>query len=353
MSRCAFLSFRLGLADGVSIVTNSWARALAGIGFDIVTVAGEGPIDRIVPGLAIDAQEPPSTGELELALDDCDLVVVENLLSIPLNLPASRVVANVLSGRPALLHHHDPPWQRDRFAHIDELPPDDPAWRHVTINDLTRHEMADRGITATTIYNGFDADPPMADRAASRALLGVADDETLVAHPVRAIERKNIAKAIEIATKLDATYWLLGAAEDGYDDTLARLLANATCRVIHQPAETRAQIYAAADLVAFPSTWEGFGNPPIEAAMYRKPVAVGTYAVAEEFRSLGFSWFDPDDTAGMAAVLAGADPTTAAATATATREMLDNNQRLARKHLSYETMAQRLAVFIDDAGWTP
>ena len=347
MSRCAFLSFRLGLADGVSIVTNSWARALAGIGFEIVTVAAEGPVDRIVPGLAIDAAQPPSTGELELALDDCDLVVVENLLSIPLNLPASRVVAKVLSGRPALLHHHDPPWQRERFAHIDELPPDDPAWRHVTINDLTRTEMADRGITATTIYNGFDADPPVADRAASRALLDVADDETLVAHPVRAIERKNIGKAIEIATELDATYWLLGGAEDGYDDTLDQLLASAHtdgCRVIHQPAETRAQIYAAADLVAFPSTWEGFGNPPIEAAMYRKPVAVGTYAVAEEFRSLGFEWFDPDNIDGMRSALA--DPQGAQA-------MLDTNQRLAREHLSYETMADRLATFIDDAGWTP
>ena len=99
-------------------------------------MAGEGPVDRLVPGLAIDAAAPPSVDEVVDALVDVDLVVVENLLTIPLNLPASRVVAAALRGRPALLHHHDPPWHRARFAHVTELPADDPSWRHVAISRL-------------------------------------------------------------------------------------------------------------------------------------------------------------------------------------------------------------------------
>ncbi len=149
MPTCAIVSFRLGLTDGVSIVAATWADALASFGFDVVTVAGEGPVDRTVAGLAIGAADGPDAVDpaaldraVADALADAELVVVENLGTIPLNLPASRAVARVLAGRPALLHHHDPPWQRERFAQVTALPLDDPAWRHVTINRLTEHEFA-------------------------------------------------------------------------------------------------------------------------------------------------------------------------------------------------------------------
>src|SRR5690606_6877725 len=85
---CALLSFRLGLTDGVSIVAHEWARVLHDLGFTVRTVAGEGPVDVVVPGLAIGADDPPPPGEVAAALEDTDLVVVENLLSIPLNLGA-------------------------------------------------------------------------------------------------------------------------------------------------------------------------------------------------------------------------------------------------------------------------
>jgi len=344
VTTCAIVSFRLGLTDGVSIVADSWADALRDIGFDVLTVAGEGPVDRTVSGLALGAADPPPSGEVEDALRDADLVVVENLCTIPLNLAAARVVADVLRGRPAILHHHDPPWQREHLAHIDELPPTDPAWRHVTINHLTEGQMAERGIAATTIYNGFDPRLLGGDRAATRARLGVKDDTLLFAHPVRAIARKRVDRAIALCERLGATYWLLGGAEDGYGPELERLLDAARCPVIRQALPHGPDIYAAPDAVVFPSTWEGFGNPPVEAALARCPAAVGHYPVADELRALGFRWFDTDDAGADELGRWLEDPDDG---------LLDHNRAVAVGHLSLEVMRARLRSLLDEAGWLP
>jgi mannosylglucosylglycerate synthase len=351
MPTCAFVSFRLGLTDGVSIVAETWAGAMTGLGFEVITVAGDGPVDRQVEGLGIDALnttaempegDGPERADVEAALADADLVVVENLCTIPLNLPAARVVAEVLRGRPAILHHHDPPWQRAHWAHVTELPPDDPAWRHVTINELTRRQFAERGLTATTIYNGFDVHTGPGDRVGTRRRLDVADDERLVAHPVRAVGRKDVPAAIRLAEALGGTYWLLGAAEFGYADELADALARARCRVIHQPLPHGPDLYAAPDVVAFPSTWEGFGNPPVEASIARKPVAIGPYPVGAELRSLGFEWFDAADPGPLRDWLDHPDAS-----------LLDTNEATARRHLSLEVMAGRIEALLESAGWRP
>ncbi|MDH4278760.1 MAG: hypothetical protein OEW83_11840, partial [Acidimicrobiia bacterium] len=103
MGTCAIVSFRLGMTDGVSVVAELWRQALERLGWETTTIAGQGPVDHLLRGLAIDATQPPSAIELEQALDGCELVVVENLLSIPLNLAASAVVIDALVGRPAIL----------------------------------------------------------------------------------------------------------------------------------------------------------------------------------------------------------------------------------------------------------
>jgi glycosyltransferase involved in cell wall biosynthesis len=338
----AVVSFRLGRHDGVSVVAATWARLFDELGWGVRTVAGDGPVDRLVPGLAQDATAPPDRGALEHALADCDLVVVENLCTIPLNLPAARAVAGALRSRPALLHHHDPPWQRDEWAHVRELPPHDPAWRHVTINRLTEGQLADRGIPATTIYNAFDVDEPPGDRAATRAALEVRPEERLLVHPVRAIGRKDIPAALRLAEAIGATYWLVGPPEDGYEDELRRLLAGARCRIIHRPSPgSMADAYAACDAVAFPSTWEGFGNPPIEAAIHRRPVAVGRYPVAEELRVLGFRWFDPDRPGDLDEVLEHPDD-----------ELHDHNAAVARTHFGLDRLRADLVRLLDAAGWS-
>lgn len=334
------------MADGVSVVARNWQRALEQLGYEVYTVAGEGPVDRTVPGLAIGATDPTDGGSeldraVRAAVADADLVVVENLCTIPLNLPAARATAEVLGGRPAILHHHDPPWQRSHWAHVTELPPTDAAWRHVTINRLTQREMKDRGIEATCIYNGFPVATGGADRAGVRRRLGVADGELLLAHPVRAIPRKDIPTAVRLAEQLGGTYWLWGPAEDGYDQELERILASARCRVVRGTSDEAAvDLYGAADAVLFPSTWEGFGNPPVEAAIHRVPAAVGPYPVAQELRALGLRWYPTDDVEPLRAALARPDT-----------DVLEHNRRIAVERLSLDTMREAIAALLEEAGW--
>lgn len=334
------------MPDGVSIVAGSWRRALRELGWNTVTIAGEGPVDRVLPWLAIGSSLEPDAEALERALDDVDVVIVENLLTIPMHLAASRVVADVLRGRPSVLHHHDPPWQRERFAHIIELPPTDPAWIHVTINQLTEKEFADRRIVATTILNGFDVPSELGDRAATRTQLGVGQSDRLVVHPVRAIARKNIPAAITLAEALDASYWLTGAAEDGYGAELALLLADAACPVLRGTAasfgRSVADLYAAGDIVAFPSTWEGFGNPLIEAALHLRPAAVAEYPVLDELRALGFEWLPIADLDAIERELSSPD-----------LERRHHNRELAARELSMEALEKRLQALLDRAGWWP
>lgn len=338
--RVALLSFRLGGTDGVAVVTATWAASLRRLGHDVVTVAGAGEADRLVPGLAWpDPPGPPDTKQLAAALADADVVVVENLLSLPLNPAAADAVAAALKGRPAVLHHHDLAWQREGLDRAG-WPPDDSAWRHVTVNELSKGQLAERGIDATVIRSAFDVDEAPGDRATTRERLGVDDRERLLLHPVRAIPRKEIPTAVRLAERLGATYWLTGPPEEGYGPTLGDTLRHSGTRTIHRPAPTTmADAYAAADAVALPSSWEGFGNPLVESAIHRRPLAVGRFPVADELAALGFRWFPADEHTELADFLDVPDD-----------DLLEHNARLARRHFSLDGLDSALSALLDGAG---
>jgi glycosyltransferase involved in cell wall biosynthesis len=346
----ALLSFRLGGSDGVSVEAAKWRHALATLGFTTTTVAGSGPVDHVLPGLSIGADEPPLGSELVSALEDADLVVVENLCSLPLNPRAAALVGEVLAGRPAVLHHHDLAWQRPGFDGHPP-PPTDARWSHVTINELSRRQLAERGVRATTVYNSFDTGRPEPDRCspagpdgrrrrAVRSSLGIGAHALLVLQPTRAIPRKNIAGGLGVATELGATFWLLGPAEDGFGPELDALVDQARCPVVLGPAPDQVgtgaeDAYLACDVVTLPSTWEGFGNPTIESVVHRRPLAIGPYPVASELAAFGFDWFGLSETDRLRHWLEAPDPA-----------LLEHNLAVASAHFSLEDLPDRIAAVL-------
>jgi mannosylglucosylglycerate synthase len=339
----AVVSFRLGGTDGVAIEASKWIWALEQRGFEVVTVGGDGPVDVLIPELAMYRSGRPERTEVERALAGADLVLVENLCSLPLNPGASEVVADVLKARPAVMHHHDLPWQRQAASEMPP-PPDDEGWLHVTINDLSRVELAERGISATVIRNRFEMNPPPGDRTGTRSRLGVGPEEILVVQPTRAIARKNVPGGIALAEQIKATYWLMGRAEDGYDGELDRVLSSARTPVISgspdgEPVEM-SDAYAACDVVAMPSFWEGFGNPSVESAVYRRPLVIGPYPVAAELQAFGFDWFPLHEPARLAAWLNDRD-----------EALLTHNYEVARREFSLADLPDRLGDLFKTAGW--
>jgi glycosyltransferase involved in cell wall biosynthesis len=322
--QAATISFRLGGDDGVSVEARKWAAALRDLGFETRRVAGRiedgaDPDDIEVAGLGIEDSEPPDSHAIRAALDGADLVVVDNICSLPLNVSAARAVAEAVAqhGGRVCFRHHDLPWQRRHLAHLEkEFPPQAPVDAlHTTVNLRSRRELEARGyMHAAMIHNYFDLSPQAGARASTRAEFGFSDDDFVVFQPARAIERKNVPGGLRFAQRLQALdrdrhvrYWLTGPAEDGYAPTLERLVERAPLPLTLGRAGRAIDAYAAADLVALPSTWEGFGNPVIESIAARRACAAYPYPVLSELLAAGIRVFSTEHPDTLAKFLAESD----------------------------------------------
>ena len=346
------LSYRLGGLDGVAVEARKWEQALAELGFGVRRVAGElvdglRPGDASLPFLAIDPVDGsrPAPDELEATLEGADLVIVENLCSLPLNPDASALAADVLSRHrgPVLFHHHDLPWQRPGLYTPPGIPPRRAQSVHVTINDHSREQLENRGFPAVTVRNAFDLEPRRGDRHATREACGFDAGDVVLLQPTRAIPRKNVPAAVAFANRVAellpqrvVRFWITGPAEDRYDDAFSLALAQAQVPVRVGRAPTVADAYAACDLVVYPSTWEGFGNPVVESIAHRRPIVVGSYPVLDELRAFGVELLSIDDPAGAIRHVREPDV-----------EMLERNVERVRPHCSVEQLPARLAAVLD------
>lgn len=176
------------------------------------------------------------------------------------------------------------------------------------------------------------------------------DDDVVLLQPTRAIPRKNVAGGLRFAGELarrlpdrSVRYWITGPAEDGYGDEFERLVTESPVPVRIGRTPRSADAYAAADLVVFPSDWEGFGNPVVESVAARRMVATGRYPVLTEIAA-GLSLLSIDRPDAAVAWLGSPDADRAAT--------LDTNYRVARDRFAIEHLPGRIRTAFATVGWT-
>lgn len=415
IQRVGFVSTRFKGTDGVSLETAKWRTVLERMGYDCYFFSGLSDwdsgksmvVDEAFFGnpVILDIQDrcfgttvrsEALTGEIQgvrqrlkkalyefIGTFNIDLLIVENALTIPMNIPLGLAITECIAetGIPAIAHHHDFAWERQRFtvnAVEDYLsmafPPRLHTINHVVINTEGRRQLSYRcGLSSTVIPNVFDfaSEPPKMDDYALRFRedLGIDSDEILLLQPTRMIARKGIEHAIELASRLrDRGAKLLishqerdeGAAYYNRTMEYAKLLG---VEVIVRPDRIGADrgwtedgqrkyslwdCYLNADFVTYPSTYEGFGNAFLEALWFKKPLLVNRYSIfQQDIEPVDFdvvvmeNYVTSETVDAVRAILE---------TPEAVEMMTLKNFELGRRFFSYELLEQRLKQVLMNFG---
>jgi glycosyltransferase involved in cell wall biosynthesis len=158
---------------------------------------------------------------------------------------------------------------------------------------------------------------PVDDYASDvREALGIEDDELFILQPTRVVQRKGIEHAIELVSKLGRKAKLVishASGDEGHDyevrvreySKIMKVNSVFVSDIINekrgltntgQKIYTLEDIYPHADLVTYPSTFEGFGNAFLEAIYFKKPIVVNNYSIyASDIKPKGFSVIEFDE----------------------------------------------------------
>jgi glycosyltransferase involved in cell wall biosynthesis len=193
-----------------------------------------------------------------------------------------------------------------------------------------------------------------------RAELGMNERGLLVVQPTRVVPRKGIELAIELVSRLGDPETVLLITSPAGDEGLDYLVeverqaerAKVQLRYAADrfepdlegkpigPAHTLHDAYLAADLVTYPSLYEGYGNALIEAVFYGRTVVVNRYPVyVTDIAPLGFEFIEIDGRitdASIAAVRA------ALARPARQRRIATRNYEIASRRVSYRVLRRRL-----------
>ena len=304
-----------------------------------------------------------------------ELLIVENAFAIPMNLALGLALTDLIAELKikTIAHSHDFYWERPRYQDnplLDFLdtyfPPDLPTIQHVTINSIAQRRLRSRrGIDSIVIPNvhDFAIPPPGIDAYTQdfREAIGLSPEDVFILQPTRVIQRKGIEMAIELVQRLDLPTKQFYITHSAGDEGLAYLRwLEREARVMEVDLRLVENIigaergrwdghkiyslwdtYPHADLVTYPSIYEGFGNALLEAVYFKKLVVVNRYSVYNaDIGPLGFEFvelngFVSDQAVAQIKALLN-DPARVQA-------MADKNYSLALEHFSLDVLHDKLS----------
>lgn len=314
-----------------------------------------------------------------LQVFEIELLIVENALAIPMHLPLGLAITEVIAETriPTIAHHHDFYWERTRYS-VNAVgdyirmafPPPLYNIEHVVINTPAQEELAHRkGLSSIVIPNVLDFEnPPAIDIAATRHFkhsIGLGTEDIMILQPTRVVARKGIEHAIDLVKELnDPRYKLVISHEAGdegqeYAEWLKETAKSSGVELFLAPMhisdpinlpddESLAStggyslwdVYPHADLITYPSLYEGFGNAFLEAVYFKKPLLINRYAIfVKDIEPLGFDLIQMDgyltrkNIHQVKEVLESPEKR---------RQMTETNYEIAKRHYSYAVLRNQL-----------
>lgn len=311
---------------------------------------------------------------------DISLLVIQNAVTIPMNLPLGVAITEYLleTNTPAIAHHHDFYWERSRFsvnAVGDYLamafPPRDPELKHVVINKNAMDALAWRkGASSVLIPNVIDFETQANGKdeftANLKTELGFEEDDIVFLQPTRVVPRKGIEHAIRLISMLKNPKIKLCISHDSGDEghAYANMLRETAT---HEGVDIRFvntrvgdkrkelpngqkiyslwDIYPIADLVTYPSLYEGFGNAFLESVYYRKPILVNRYDIfMRDIEPKGFKTITIDGYVSPKTIEKVQEILSNKALQD---QIAEHNYRLGLQYYSYEVLYQKLDFLLN------
>ncbi|MEJ2600966.1 MAG: glycosyltransferase family 4 protein [Anaerolineales bacterium] len=365
--RIGFIATRLSGTDGVTLEVEKWSKVLSRMGHEIFYCAGElngyAKGGTYIPKLHFAEHsilelsqrafgEKPENDSHKLADqiyeqadslrtplrkfirdNNLDLVIAQNALTIPMNLPLG-VCLNGL------------------------------------IAELGIKTIARRKIDSIVIPNVFDFHkPPVVIDDYNRDFrdaLGLEEDDIFVLQPTRVVQRKGIEMAIELVQRLNLPKPRLFITHDAGDEGMAywhwlqreAYVMGVDVRLISHLIGPERKIdrghkiyslwdaYTHADLVTYPSVYEGFGNALLETVYHKRLTVVNRYPVYNaDIKPLGFQFVELDGFVDESSVqqvnqlLKNPDDV---------QNMVEKNFQLGDECFSFEVLEERLKAILDN-----